>query len=242
MNRTTIDIQKMSLLLLIHFAYTGCIESGKRTALDSSITNEALGEDTAPDIPAEPSDTSQETSQPEDIDPPEDTNQPEDTNPPEDTGLSDDTSLPDDTGETVNPIVPTYPSNRVGIFYLTWHAYAAHAINNVPSSQRLVVEDVIQDPSLFFNDMLDDFGRYNEASGFHYHSEPELGFYCLYRKRDSESSGVLDDCPNISHTAETHATQLWNAGVDFVFVDLQNFVIVSVVVSPPFLQKFLLGL
>ena len=128
----------------------------------------------------------------------------------------------DETGEVIEPIVPTYPEHRVGIFYLAWHAYAANAIADVPASERLVVEDVIQDPNLHFSNILNDFGLFNAAAGFHYHSEPELGFYCLYRKRDTESTGVLNDCPNISHTAQTHAELLWNAGVDFVFVDLTN--------------------
>ena len=165
----------------------------------------------------EETDTNEETNTNEETDTNEQPTEPIDTS-----DLGSETNNPDDSGEIIQPIVPTYPSNRVGIFYLAWHAYAAQAIDTLFSSQRLVVEDVIRDPSLHFSNMLDDFGLYNQASGFHYHAKPQAGFYCLYRKRSSENSGVLDDCSNISQTAETHASLLWDAGVDFVFVDLTN--------------------
>ncbi len=125
-----------------------------------------------------------------------------------------------DTG-TGGPLVITYPDQRVGMFYLTWHAYAAQAITSLDPGDRLVVEDVIRDSGAGFASMLYDRGLYSTAQAFHYHSEPEPGFYCLYRARDGED-GVLPDCEGTASVAATHARQLWDAGVDFVYVDLTN--------------------
>jgi len=123
--------------------------------------------------------------------------------------------------DTGAPLVITYPDQRVGMFYLTWHAYAAQAVASLDPSQRTVVEDIIQDPSAGFASLIYDQGLYSAAQAFHYHSEPGPGFYCLYRTRDGEE-GVLEDCADITATATTHARQLWDAGVDFVYVDLTN--------------------
>ena len=123
--------------------------------------------------------------------------------------------------DTGGPLVIEYPDQRVGIFYLTWHAYASYAANSLDPADRRVVEEVIQDSGTGFASMLYDHGLYSVAQAFHYHSEPELGFYCLYRARDSEAP-LLDECDAITATAATHAAQLWSAGVDFVYVDLTN--------------------
>lgn len=120
-----------------------------------------------------------------------------------------------------------YPERRVGIFYLAWHAYAADAIAQVPAAERHTIEDVIRSPTLQFSDLLAKHGLLDQASGFHWHDEPQLGFYCLYRRRPSDpplaEPQQVPDCPDIAHTAATHAEQLWSAGVDFVYVDLTNF-------------------
>jgi hypothetical protein len=123
--------------------------------------------------------------------------------------------------DTGGPLVIEYPDQRVGMFYLTWHAYAAQAVASLAPGERLVIEDVIRDSSLGFASVIQDHGLYSAAQAFHYHSEPEPGFYCLYRARDGEE-GVLEDCGDITTTATTHAQQLWDAGVDFVYVDLTN--------------------
>ena len=148
-----------------------------------------------------------------DPDPPDDS-APDDSAP--DDSASDD-SASDDSG-TAGPVQLTYPDRRVGMFYLTWHTYAAQA-QAARTSGPATIEDVIAaggTPAA----MLYDAGLFDAAQAFHYHQEPELGFYCLYRQ-DADSTS-MPDCPDIETTARTHATQLWEAGVDFVYVDLTN--------------------
>lgn len=127
-----------------------------------------------------------------------------------------------DTG----PIVLTYPEHRVGIFYLTWHAYAYDAISRLPADSQLTLEDVIRGGDLQFSDMVYDAGLYNEAMAFHWSQEPAVGFYSLYRPRDGEQTPAEPNgaaaYPDTASIAATHAAQLWDAGVDFVYVDLTN--------------------
>lgn len=124
------------------------------------------------------------------------------------------------------PVEQTYPERRVGIFYLAWHAYAAKAMASLPAEDRRTIDDVIVQDGLSPAALLYDAGLYNTAMAFHYHQEPELGFYCLYRPRDGEASYdepyAGPDCGDISALAEAHATSLWDAGLDFVYVDLTN--------------------
>lgn len=119
-----------------------------------------------------------------------------------------------------------YPDKRVGIFYLAWHAYASDAIRKLPDAERYTVEDVVRDPSLSFGDMLLRHGLTGEAAAFHYHVRPELGFYCLYQRRPNEAPyaepDYVDDCPDVATVAAQHATQLWSAGIDFVYLDATN--------------------
>ena len=122
--------------------------------------------------------------------------------------------------------VDLYPDQRVGIFYLAWHAYASDAIRKIAPSERLTMEDVIRSPGTMPSAMILDHGLYNEAAAFHYSVEPELGFYCLFRPRPGQAPypepDAIAPCPNISEVAAKHADLLWSAGVDFVFVDLTN--------------------
>ncbi|MSP57067.1 MAG: hypothetical protein EXR69_15935 [Myxococcales bacterium] len=150
---------------------------------------------------------------------------------------SDDTSDPRDSQDSHSDSVPpdsdstssapqVYPAHRVGIFYLAWHAYAYDAISRIDPASRLTVEDVIRGGDLQFSDMIDDAGLYGEAQAFHWHQEPDLGFYSLYRPRDSEATPAEPNgavaYPDTAHIAAVHAQQLWDAGVDFVYVDLTN--------------------
>jgi hypothetical protein len=131
-----------------------------------------------------------------------------------DTDADTDTDTDVDTG----PLVLTWPDQRVGMFYLAWHAYAAQAWARRGGGPN-TMEDVIRgdgSPA----DLVYNAGLYGDALAFHYHQEPALGFYCLYRQ-DADSTS-LPDCPDISNVTRTHATQLWDAGVDFVYVDLTN--------------------
>lgn len=132
----------------------------------------------------------------------------------------------DSAVESGGPVVLTWPEHRVGMFYLAWHAYAAKAMAMLPEDQRRTVDDVIVDDGASFADLLYNKGLYNTAMAFHYHQEPEPGFYCLYRTRDGEAAydepWAGPDCGDISGVARTHAEELWGAGVDFVYVDLTN--------------------
>ena len=123
-----------------------------------------------------------------------------------------------DTDTDPDTVVLTYPDQRVGIFYLAWHAYAAQAWA-ARSGEPNTIEDVIQGNGSAA-DLVSNAGLYDAALAFHYHQEPELGFYCLYRQ-DADST-TLPDCPDISTVTRAHATQLWDAGIDFVYVDLTN--------------------
>lgn len=125
------------------------------------------------------------------------------------------------------PIVIDYPEKRVGIFYLAWHAFASDALRQLVPADQLTLEDVVRSPSLHFSDVLAKHNLLGEAASFHYHQRPKLGFYCLYRKRPSEPAyaepDFVADCPAIPETAAAHASQLWSAGVDFVYMDITNF-------------------
>ncbi len=126
-----------------------------------------------------------------------------------------------------------YPARRVGIFYLAWHAYAWDAVQQLPANDRPTIESVVRDPALTFSGMVNDHGLMGQAASFHYHAEPHIGFYSLYRARPGEAPypepDFVPDSPNAAAVAEIHARQLWEAGVDFVFVDETNL---------PFLSPF----
>jgi hypothetical protein len=123
-------------------------------------------------------------------------------------------------------IVIDWPERRVGIFYLAWHAYAVKAMQRIPEGERLTVEAVIRDDPAAFGDMLLDRGLHDVAMAFHYHLTPEAGYYCLYRPRPGEAPYdepfTGPDCGDIASIAARHARQVWDAGVDFVYVDLTN--------------------
>lgn len=140
-----------------------------------------------------------------------------------DTTADTDTDTAPDTHTDVDPFIGDYPDQRVGIFYLTWHAYAYDAVLR---SAGYTVEDVIRSGSLDFSDLVYDAGLYGEASAFHWHEEPALGYYSLYRPRDGEGAYAEPDAvtqhPDIRGIARAHAETLWGAGIDFVYVDLTN--------------------
>lgn len=129
-------------------------------------------------------------------------------------------------GVCVGNICHTYPARRVGIFYLAWHAFAADTIAQLPAAQRLTVEDVIKSPNPSFDVLLPTPALAEQAAGFRYHIQPELGFYHIYRKRPGDAAypepNYVADGTNLEKVLRTHATQLWQAGVDFVYVDLTN--------------------
>lgn len=135
---------------------------------------------------------------------------------------------PDSSAETgsTGPVVITWPERRVGMFYLAWHAYAAKAMASLPEASRRTVDDVIAEDGASFADLIYNPGLYSVGMAFHYHQEPQAGFYCLYRLRDGEAPYdepyTGPDCGDVSALARLHAEQLWDAGVDFVYMDLTN--------------------
>lgn len=120
------------------------------------------------------------------------------------------------------PLVLEYPDQRVGMFYLAWHAYASQAWASLPADQQHTVEDVVRGSPASFAELVYEEGLYGTAQAFHWHQEPQAGFYCLYRPRGGEDSSGRPVCADIEATAELHATLLWEAGIDFVYVDLTN--------------------
>ena len=151
---------------------------------------------------------------------------PETGDPADDSVATDDSALVDDSAAPVEPYVQPWPEDRIGIFYLTWHAYAAKAMAALPADARDTVDAVITEDGASFADLLYNDGLYNTAMAFHYHQEPAPGFYCLYRERDGEAPYdepyAGPDCGDIASVAQLHAAQLTDAGVDFVYVDLTN--------------------
>eukprot|EP00937_MAST-01D_sp_MAST-1D-sp2_P006155 g6155.t1 len=115
---------------------------------------------------------------------------------------------------------------RVGIMYEGWHAPAVQAIEDCSGCARpaLTVEDVVRSNGTV--SLADAYATRDasKAAGFQFHKQPQDGFYCIYRKRATDTHGAtgLRDCRNISATAARHAATLTEAGVDFVVVDSTN--------------------
>jgi hypothetical protein len=132
----------------------------------------------------------------------------------------------DTAGDADATIVIDWPERRVGIFYLAWHAYAAKAVQRIPEAERLTVEAVIRDDPAGFGDILSERGLYETARAFHYHLTPVAGCYCLYRPRPGEAPWAEPDtgpdCGDVTAVTTRHAQQLWDAGIDFVYMDLTN--------------------
>lgn len=139
---------------------------------------------------------------------------------------ADSTDSPEDSPQDTGPLILDYPAKRVGIFYLTWHAYAWDAIDRIDPALRYTAEDIVRGGDLQFSDMVLDAGLYSEAAAFHWHQEPSLGFYSLYRPRPGEPTPPEPDgaagYPDTAGIAAAHAAMLWGAGIDFVYVDLTN--------------------
>ena len=110
---------------------------------------------------------------------------------------------------------------QVGIMYEGWHAPAFWGRS---LATNLTVEKVLRtNGTVALAKMSEGMDR-ALAMNFWFHKEPLDGFYCIYRKRDSEntSSCGLPDCPRISQTLRRHADMLIGAGVDFIVVDSTN--------------------
>lgn len=107
-----------------------------------------------------------------------------------------------------------------GILYEVWHTMASQTMSQVKTrgGLQLTTEQVIQSNGRYtLNDV---YQKYN-LNGDIYNVQPELGFYCLFRKRPG-TNAPIPDCPNITQTAETHAKMLLQAGFDYIAIDVTN--------------------
>ena len=111
-----------------------------------------------------------------------------------------------------------------GVLYEVWHTRASSAMRDVlaKGELQLTTELVIESQDTPTPFSLDDV--YRGVAADIYNAQPQLGFYCLWRARagDPAPTPPLDDCANISATAEAHARMLVDAGFDYVAVDITN--------------------
>eukprot|EP00043_Microstomoeca_roanoka_P010142 m.96594 g.96594 ORF g.96594 m.96594 type:complete len:588 (+) comp14801_c1_seq1:91-1854(+) len=122
---------------------------------------------------------------------------------------------------TISSRAATSAGGDVGILYEVWHTEAAQAMKKVQSlgGKQLTTELVIRSNGTFTLD--DVYGPYNISADI-YNVQPQLGFYCLYRKRPSDPNPPVSDCDNITKTAQAHALLLSAAGIDYVAIDITN--------------------
>jgi len=87
--------------------------------------------------------------------------------------------------------------------------------------QNICVEQVIQSNGTFvLSDMTEKYGI--DTASFAYQVEPQLGYYCIWKRRQPDSPGPFADCENITATLTVHAKLLATAGIDYVVVDGTN--------------------
>ena len=132
-------------------------------------------------------------------------------------------------GLSVSALLPTVlcagAAPLVGIMYEGWHAPAVQAIEDCTGcAPPLTVEAVLRSNST--QSLSDAYATAdtNVAQGFHFHKEPQQGFYCIYRKRATDAHGAtgLRDCRDIPGTAARHAAMLSAANISFVVADSTN--------------------
>ena len=110
---------------------------------------------------------------------------------------------------------------RVGIMYEGWHAPACQALLVNTITSPISIEQVIRNMSTLTVEEAED--QYNGQSfAFTYHTIPENGPYCIYKKRPNETEGYVPDCLNITGTLTMHANMLMEAGIDYVVADATN--------------------
>lgn len=87
--------------------------------------------------------------------------------------------------------------------------------------ENICVEQVIQsNGNLTLRDMTEKYGI--DTAAFAYQTEPQLGYYCIWRKRPDDPPGPFADCDNITHTLTEHARLLTTAGIDYIVIDGTN--------------------
>jgi hypothetical protein len=135
-------------------------------------------------------------------------------------------AAPDGCDLTLPPSSSSSPGPVLGVLYEGWQGYAANASATVAAmgGTPLAVEQVIEsNGTLALADVWQKYpGVSGLTAGFYWQDTPQLGYYCIYRKRANESVGVLPDCANIPANVRQQALWLNAAGVDFVTADGTN--------------------
>jgi hypothetical protein len=111
---------------------------------------------------------------------------------------------------------------RAGTYYTPYLAPSAMAAT--AAAEQLghpppTAEDVLRNTSHL---RMEDVPLSSHGTATQYQHMPELGFYCMYRKRAGEN-GISPDCQNITHTATRQAAWMSAAGLDYTFFDHTNF-------------------
>jgi hypothetical protein len=112
--------------------------------------------------------------------------------------------------------------HNVGLMYEAWHAPLTQALAAREISHPWSIEALLRllGTSYLENQTMQyDMGA---AFSFQYHTIPEGGPYCVYRKRANETEGYVPDCANITQTLTNHANLISQAGVDFIVIDATN--------------------
>jgi len=121
----------------------------------------------------------------------------------------------------ISILISTALAKDVGILYEVWHSRSALSMQHIAKvgGTNLTTERVIQSKGKYtLNDV---YGPYNLNADI-YNAEPQLGFYCLYRRRPGDPNPPLPDCPNITQTATAHASMLYQGGFDYIAIDITN--------------------
>ena len=96
--------------------------------------------------------------------------------------------------------------HQVGVYYSTYNGLLRG------NSSVVSVEGVLRNRSRTLADAAPNYWQHT----------PEIGPYCLYRKRPSEAKGIVPDCTDIEKTLKSHASTLIAAGVDYIMLDATN--------------------
>jgi hypothetical protein len=123
-------------------------------------------------------------------------------------------------------------SGSLGVYYTTYLNPLAQLYQNITRvfGWTYTIESILQNSSLSFADSVWRFGPHAASIEWQnyskicdpMHQEPMIGFYCLYRKRENETSGPIPDCPETSYVLKTHASELSSVGFDFIATDFTN--------------------
>ena len=112
-------------------------------------------------------------------------------------------------------------SKDVGVLYEVWHTKAAQLQQTVAAKGgvQLNTEMVIRsNGSHTLNDVYVKYG----LNGDIWNVQPQLGYYCLYKKRPNDPKPPVPDCTMATDVLTAHAKMLTTAGIDYIAVDVTN--------------------